>query len=215
MSFLVILILGMPCAGRAGGAGPDQDQTVPRNEDQRVPRNELGPERGYERAEPQARGGGQGLVYPADVVNHPYPFTPKFVWRGMFPGILERIEAEHHVIGVGGHAVKELAYYREAERHPKLIRHEVGRVIDTGVHYIGGGWTKLETTRGIVKVYNPQFDPLVSTVAPANRAAVKAVEHDLDAEFGREQPGYYNAQGKRVPEGDPSAVRLVGTARGR
>lgn len=149
--------------------------------------------------------------YPADTVNHPYPFTPKFVWRAMFPSIQERIAAEHHAIGVGGAAAKELAFYRETERHPNRVRHEVGRVIDPGIHYLGGGWTRMETTRGDVLVYNPRNDPFISAVAPANRAAVSSVEKSLDRRFGRQAPGYYNAQGHRVPKGDPSAVLLVGS----
>ena len=161
------------------------------------------------------RQGASQYSYPIDYLNHPYPFTPKYVWRAMFPGIQERIDAERHAIGVGGKAVQELTFYREAAEHPNQVYHDVGRVIDTGIHYMGGGWTRLDTTKGVVKVYNPRYDPVVSAVAPANKAIVTAVEEDLEIELGREAPGYYNANGHQVAKGDPSAVRFVGSARHR
>jgi hypothetical protein len=162
----------------------------------------------------QGHRGGQ-YFYPVDYVNHPYPFTPKYVWRAMYSGIQERIDAERHAIGVGGHAVQELAYYREAALHPNSGYHDVGRVINTGVCYLGGGWTRLDTVKGVIMVYNPRKDPLVSAVAPANQAIVSQVEEDLDIDLGREAPGFYNANGYRVTKGDPAAVRLVGSVRHR
>jgi hypothetical protein len=161
--------------------------------------------------EEAARRGAQ-YSYPVDIVNRPYPFTPKFVWRSMFSGIQERIAAEQHAFGVGGETVQELTYHRQNALHPRIFQHEVGRVIDTGRHYVGCGWTRLDTVRGIVWVYNPQLDPWVNALAPANRAITRELEDELDSQFGREAPGYYNERGQRVPKGDPSAVRLVGKA---
>ena len=161
----------------------------------------------------QRQEGGTQFSYPVDFLNHPYPLTPKYVWRAMFPGIQERMDAERHAIGVPGRAAEELAYYRQATLHPNRIRHEVGKVIDTGRHYVGGGWTRLDTTKGIVWVYNPRLDPWVSALAPQNRAITREVESDLDCQLGYEAPGYYDANGFRVAKGDPSAVRLVGKSR--
>lgn len=155
---------------------------------------------------------GANHFYPVDVINRPYPFTPKFVWRSMFSGIDERIAAERHAIGVGGEAAQELAFHRQNALHPPIYLRDVGRVLDTGRHYVGCGWTRLDTVHGIVWVYNPHLDPWVSALAPANRAITQEIEDDLDFQLGREAPGYYNERGQRVSKGDPSAVRLVGRA---
>lgn len=52
--------------------------------------------------------------YFYDYVNHPYPFTPEPIWRQMFRGMRERIEAEERVFGVPGQSAVELEYYIRA-----------------------------------------------------------------------------------------------------
>lgn len=59
--------------------------------------------------------------YFYDYLNRPYPFTPDPIWRQMFRGMQERIEAERRVFGVPGQSAVELEYYIRAYQQRRSL----------------------------------------------------------------------------------------------
>lgn len=50
--------------------------------------------------------------YLLDEVNRRSSLTPEPVWRGMFPGVQDRITIEQRSFGIGGQAERELRYWQ-------------------------------------------------------------------------------------------------------